>query len=91
MYDAREKAIRDYQSAINSAHQEGRQEGRQEGQQIGEQIGEKRGEQRGEERGKQQGALMGKIVTLQEILGLTPADNGTLNAMCLVSPSTNDN
>ena len=32
MYDAREKAIRDYQSAINSAHHEGRQvKGRQEG------------------------------------------------------------
>ena len=26
---------------------------------------------------------MGKIVTLQEILGLTPIDNGTLNAMSI--------
>ena len=73
MYDAREKAIRDYQSAINSARREGRQEGRQEGQEIGEQIGEERGEQRG--------MLMGKIGTLQEILGFAPTEHGALNAM----------
>ena len=56
MYDAREKAIRDYQSAINSARREGKQEGKQEGQQEGQQIGELRGD------------LMGTIRTLQEIL-----------------------
>ena len=39
MYDAREKAIRDYQSAINSAHREGRQEGQQIGEQRGKLIG----------------------------------------------------
>ena len=69
MYDAREKAIRDYRTAINSALREGRQEG----QQIGEQIGEQRGEQRGN--------LIGTIRTLQEILAVAQTDMGTLRLM----------
>jgi len=68
MYDAREKAIRDYQSAINSALHEG--------QQRGEQIGEQRGELRG--------ALMGKIAILQDILGISPTDQESLRAVSIV-------
>jgi predicted transposase/invertase (TIGR01784 family) len=57
MYDAREKAIRDYQTAINSALREGRVEG------------------------ERQGTLMGKIVILQDVLGVAQTDTETLRGM----------
>jgi predicted transposase/invertase (TIGR01784 family) len=47
MYDAREKAIRDYQSEMNSAVRKARQEGLQEGEQKGRQEGEQKGRQEG--------------------------------------------
>jgi len=65
MYDAREKAIRDYQTAINSALREGREEGKE----IGQQIGELRGN------------LMGTMRTLQEILVVAQTDMESLRLM----------
>ncbi len=58
MYDAREKALRDQQWALNSAHREGELEG----------------EIKGEIKGKIKGEIKGEIKlirTLEGILGLT--------------------
>jgi len=44
MYDAREKAIRDYLSAINSARSEGWQDGREEGREEGLERGREEGQ-----------------------------------------------
>ena len=85
MYDAREKAIRDYQSAINSALQEGEQIGQQRGEEIGQQRGEQIGQERGEQIGEQRGALMGKIGTLQDILGVPPTDCESLRRMSIAA------
>ena len=71
MYDAREKAIRDFQSAIHSAHREGRLEGKLEGKLEGEIEGERRG------------TLMGRIAVLQEILGIARTDENALRTMSL--------
>jgi hypothetical protein len=69
MYDAREKAIRDYQTAINSALREGRLAGMLEGKLEGKLEGEKIGD------------LMGTIRTLQQILMVPQTDKETLRGM----------
>ena len=68
MYDAREKAIRDFQTAISSALQEGRQEG------------EQKGRQEGEQKGRQEGELIGRIVILQELLEIPEPTRDELSA-----------
>ena len=68
MYDAREKALRDYQSAISAALMEGVEKGRAEGELFGRAEGEALGRAEGEKRG----ALIGRIEVFQEILGLAP-------------------
>ena len=60
MYDAREKALRDYQSAISSALMEGIEKGRL------ERLAEVRAE------GERRGILIGRIEAFQEFLGLAP-------------------
>ena len=80
MYDAREKALRDYQSAISAALMEGvekgRAEGRAEGEVLGraegEVFGRAEGEALGRAEGEKRGALIGRIEVFQEILGLAP-------------------
>ena len=71
MYDAREKANRDFQTAISSAHQEGEVKGRQEGEVKGRQEGEVKGRQEGRQVGRQEGTLIGRVETFQELLGIT--------------------
>jgi predicted transposase/invertase (TIGR01784 family) len=67
MYDAREKANRDFQSAINSALREGRLEG----------------ELKGKLEGKLEGERIGKIHALQEILGVPRITDEELRLMSL--------
>ena len=68
MYDAREKANRDFQTAINSALQDGKLEGEQKGMLIGE------------EKGRQEGELIGRIVILQELLEIPEPTRDELSA-----------
>jgi predicted transposase/invertase (TIGR01784 family) len=67
MYDAREKAIRDYQSEMSSAVRKARQEGLQEGLQEGVQEGLLEGLQKGDLKGRRQGRIE-LIQTLQMLL-----------------------
>jgi predicted transposase/invertase (TIGR01784 family) len=60
-YDARLKFLRDQQSQLDAAMQEGMNKGREEGREVGREEGLEEGLERGE--------LRGKIITLQEILG----------------------
>ena len=50
-YEAREKAIRDYNQGMLEAEERGREEGIKEGEQRGREEGIKEGEQRGREEG----------------------------------------
>lgn len=59
-YEAREKAILDYNQSIYEAEQRGEKRGELRGEKRGELRGEKRGEQRGEKRGEQRGRLQGE-------------------------------
>lgn len=70
MYDAREKAIRDRQWALNESRKEGLLEGRLEGRLEGEAKGEAKGE-------------IKLIRTLEEILQLPPSSDAALAAKSL--------
>ena len=54
-YETREKALRDYNSQMESAERRGLAKGEERGQKIGEKRGEKIGEKRGEKRGREYG------------------------------------
>ena len=81
MYDARERAIRDYQSALNSALREGKLEGKREGKVEGKLEGKVEGKLEGERIGEQRGRLMERVTMLQEILKISPTDEQVLRGM----------
>ncbi len=58
-YEAREKAVRDYNTLMESAHSEGLKRGLREGLEEGRQEGLKRGRQEGLQQGLQQGVTQG--------------------------------
>ena len=58
-YEAREKAVRDYNTLMESAHSEGLKRGLREGLEEGRQEGLKRGRQEGLQQGLQQGVKQG--------------------------------
>ena len=82
MYDARQKAIRDLQWALNSSKQEGEAIGKAIGKAIGEVIGEARGEAIGEARGIAN-EKRNTIRTLQSILRVPISSDEELSTQSL--------
>ncbi len=66
LYNARLKFQRDEEARVLKAREDGLREGRQEGRQEGIREGEVKGRQEG----RQEGFLAGRIVVLQELLGI---------------------
>ena len=86
MYDAREKAIRDQQWAMNAAHHQGVLEGELRGKIEGKIEGEIEGEIKGEIKGKIKGEIEGEIKlirTLQTILCIPASEDQELRALDL--------
>ena len=79
-YEAREKAVRDYNTLMESAHSEGLKRGLREGLEEGRQEGLKRGRQEGLQQGLQQGVTQGLEQKLKEhtqkmlYRGMSPAE-----------------
>jgi predicted transposase/invertase (TIGR01784 family) len=59
-YEAREKALRDYNSQMQSARKQGWKQGEEIGRKRGEEIGRKRGEEIGRKRGEEIGQKRGE-------------------------------
>ena len=74
LYEARLKAQRDEESRMRKALQDGFEKGREEGREAGREEGREEGRSEGREEGRseglQDGVRAGRILLLQQILGL---------------------
>ena len=77
-YEAREKALKDYNSQISSAEKRGRKAGEEIGRKAGEEVGRKAGEEIGRKAGEEIGEKVGEQRTRQifklHMQGRTPEE-----------------
>ncbi len=87
-YEARQKALHDYATAIETAKREGRQEGEQKGRQEGEQKGRQEGRQEGhlEERRAIATRLLRKGLSVEDTAELANLDVADVEAMAKMIP-----
>ena len=67
-YEAREKALRDYNQGMLEAELRGREIGRKEGQEIGRKEGQEIGRKEGQEIGRKEGQEIGRKEGIQALI-----------------------